>query len=180
MASSLESVKSSGAEKKPSRGDLSTQARQLFLRLRTNERQHLVEAAPVAQSHQNEDAGTHDEVWAEQKETNLSEVWRERETDPAERLAHWNEKENDANSPLMGNGRAHVRYGAAEKLRNRKNNESRKKDKWSSAIKQIQKHKKIAGRNRAKKIDQTSRWIFPLSFVIFNLTYWIYYLYWKE
>ncbi|KAF1748044.1 hypothetical protein GCK72_024511 [Caenorhabditis remanei] len=210
MASSLESVKSGvpGAEKKPSRADLGAHARQLFLRLRTNERQHLVEdppeqiamndtaydtvsqaysnsfsdeeAAPTTQQ-RNEDAEAQEEVWAEQKETNLSEVWKERDGDPAERLAHWNEKENDASSPLMGNGRAHVRYGAADKLRNRKcNDSSRKKEKWSSAIKQIQKHKKIAGRNRAKKIDQTSRWIFPLTFVIFNLTYWIYYLYWKE
>ncbi|NP_001368744.1 Ligand-Gated ion Channel [Caenorhabditis elegans] len=207
MASSLESVKSGNAEKKPSRGDLGAHARHLFLRLRTNERQHLVEdppeqiamndtaydtvsqaysnsfsdeeAAPVVQPPQNEDAEAQEEVWAEQKETNLSEVWKE--SDPAERLAHWNEKENDASSPLMGNGRAHVRYGAAEKMKNRKcNDSSRKKEKWSSAIKQIQKHKKIAGRNRAKKIDQTSRWIFPLTFIIFNLTYWIYYLYWKE
>lgn len=63
------------------------------------------QAAPVVQPPQNEDAEAQEEVWAEQKETNLSEVWKE--SDPAERLAHWNEKENDASSPLMGNGRAH-------------------------------------------------------------------------
>ncbi|CAP33244.2 Protein CBR-GGR-2 [Caenorhabditis briggsae] len=214
MASSMEFVKNgNGTEKKPSRGDLGAQTKQIFRKFRNNDRQHLVEdppeqiamndtaydtvsqaysnsfsdeeAAPITQQ-RNGDAEAQEEVWAEQKETNSSEVWKERDGTGgvdrgAERLAHWNEKENDASSPLMGNGRAHVRYGAAESLRSRKTNESsRKKDKWSSAIKQIQKHKEIAGRNRAKKIDQSSRWIFPLTFIIFNLTYWIYYLYWKE
>ncbi|UMM41921.1 hypothetical protein L5515_017961 [Caenorhabditis briggsae] len=214
MASSMEFVKNgNGTEKKPSRGDLGAQTKQIFRKFRNNDRQHLVEdppeqiamndtaydtvsqaysnsfsdeeAAPITQQ-RNGDAEAQEEVWAEQKETNLSEVWKERDGTGgvdrgAERLAHCNEKENDASSPLMGNGRAHVRYGAAESLRSRKTNESsRKKDKWSSAIKQIQKQKEIAGRNRAKKIDQSSRWIFPLTFIIFNLTYWIYYLYWKE
>ncbi|UMM41923.1 hypothetical protein L5515_017961 [Caenorhabditis briggsae] len=147
MASSMEFVKNgNGTEKKPSRGDLGAQTKQIFRKFRNNDRQHLVEAAPITQQ-RNGDAEAQEEVWAEQKETNLSEVWKERDGTGgvdrgAERLAHCNEKENDASSPLMGNGRAHVRYGAAESLRSRKTNESsRKKDKWSSAIKQIQKQK---------------------------------------
>ena len=73
-----------------------------------------IQAAPTTQQ-RNEDAEAQEEVWAEQKETNLSEVWKERDGDPAERLAHWNEKENDASSPLIGNGRAH---GEFEHLKN--------------------------------------------------------------
>uniref|UniRef100_A0A0K0FMF1 Uncharacterized protein n=1 Tax=Strongyloides venezuelensis TaxID=75913 RepID=A0A0K0FMF1_STRVS len=50
-------------------------------------------------------------------------------------------------------------------------------DKWSSAFRQIQNKKKIAARNNARRIDQKSRWMFPLSFLLFNISFWIYYLY---
>lgn len=50
-------------------------------------------------------------------------------------------------------------------------------DKWVSLIKQIQTNRKINARNEAKKIDQTSRWAFPVSFLIYNVFYWTYYLY---
>uniref|UniRef100_A0A0K0E9H0 Ig-like domain-containing protein n=1 Tax=Strongyloides stercoralis TaxID=6248 RepID=A0A0K0E9H0_STRER len=50
-------------------------------------------------------------------------------------------------------------------------------DKWASAFRQIQNKKKIAARNNARKIDQKSRWMFPLSFLLFNISFWIYYLY---
>ncbi|GMR31819.1 hypothetical protein PMAYCL1PPCAC_02014, partial [Pristionchus mayeri] len=51
-----------------------------------------------------------------------------------------------------------------------------KPNRWTSVVKQIQKNKKEAGRNRAKRIDQKSRWMFPLSFGLFNVVYWLYYL----
>uniref|UniRef100_A0A1I8A2U4 Neur_chan_memb domain-containing protein n=1 Tax=Steinernema glaseri TaxID=37863 RepID=A0A1I8A2U4_9BILA len=38
-------------------------------------------------------------------------------------------------------------------------------------------NRKISARNEAKRIDQKSRWAFPLSFLFFNLSYWTYYLY---
>lgn len=34
-----------------------------------------------------------------------------------------------------------------------------------------------AGRMQAKKIDAWSRWAFPLSYLMFHITYWTYYLY---
>ncbi|CAB3400375.1 unnamed protein product [Caenorhabditis bovis] len=207
MASSLESVKS---EKKNSRAEnISAQARQLFNRMKPSERLELDEVTTVqkamkdpaydtvsqaySNSFSDEEVITtqnknknlqhspepHD-VWGE-KETNLNEVWKDRDADTAERLAKWNDRDCEASSPLVPNGPT-IRYGATTefRIRKRKSNESRKKDKWNTTIKQIQKHKKIAGRNRAKKIDQTSRWLFPVLFLIFNMSYWSYYLYFKE
>ncbi|GMT04787.1 hypothetical protein PENTCL1PPCAC_26961 [Pristionchus entomophagus] len=50
-----------------------------------------------------------------------------------------------------------------------------KSDRWTTVVRQIQKNKKEAGRNRAKRIDQKSRWMFPFTFIIFNIIYWLYY-----
>uniref|UniRef100_A0A1I7XUY2 Neur_chan_LBD domain-containing protein n=1 Tax=Heterorhabditis bacteriophora TaxID=37862 RepID=A0A1I7XUY2_HETBA len=78
-----------------------------------------------------------------------------------------------------GNEKTSPSYGTTTARPTSTLNNTKPGDRWSTAIKQIQKHKKIAGRNRAKRIDQKSRWVFPLSFGLFNLSYWSYYLYFK-
>ncbi|CAD6185044.1 unnamed protein product [Caenorhabditis auriculariae] len=188
MASSLETV----SDQKVSRSEqLTNQARHLLYRIRSNnDRQNLVEVAKehiamndtafdtISQAYSNS-FSDEEAVPDEQGTGPAADVWRDRENETAERLANWAQRECSVRSPLVPNGKpAGVTYGAAEDRTDKK--EHGKKDRWNTAIKQIQKHKKIAGRNRAKKIDQTSRWIFPLSFVIFNFSYWSYYLYFKE
>ncbi|CAJ0605527.1 unnamed protein product [Cylicocyclus nassatus] len=110
----------------------------------------------------------------------INEVWKKRIFDKAERLANWTDDDRRGSirrrsSLLLSKISNDTIVSNAEK------NSLRKKaqEKWKSTIKQVQKSKKDAQRMRAKVIDQTSRWLFPLSFLIFNAIYWSYYLYFK-
>ncbi|CAJ0563583.1 unnamed protein product, partial [Mesorhabditis spiculigera] len=96
-----------------------------------------------------------------------------------------------AHNGLTANNSKSTTYGSTAE--NKEPNKEKKGDKWTNTIKQLQKHKrpsllpniqlsrlithdrKMAGRNRAKKIDQKSRWVFPATFIIFNIMYWGYY-----
>ncbi|CAI4226763.1 unnamed protein product [Auanema sp. JU1783] len=216
MASSLESV----AEKKRSE-QLSHRARDIIDRLKGKDHQQLVEDECIrlngipfdtisnaySNSYSDDEQNPH-QTSQRRKVTVVSdtgdipkiEIWRNKEAETAERLANWatfDERPSSAKhrgsvwSRLIPNGQdkspTHSNYGSTT----RSQNGEVRPDKWSSAIKQIQKHKprrssiwyslkKMAGRNRAKRIDQKSRWMFPLTFIIFNITYWFYYLIWKE
>uniref|UniRef100_A0A914DAG8 Neurotransmitter-gated ion-channel transmembrane domain-containing protein n=1 Tax=Acrobeloides nanus TaxID=290746 RepID=A0A914DAG8_9BILA len=119
------------------------------------------------------------------------ERWRERE---AERLANWAKVEIGC-APSENNTTSNIWSKVLSKTSvvssdgnassgpvrvNSTNSKDGKKpmvDRWSSILKQVQKNKKIAARHEAKKIDQRSRWAFPLSFLCFNVSYWAYYLY---
>ncbi|TKR83164.1 hypothetical protein L596_016796 [Steinernema carpocapsae] len=112
---------------------------------------------------------------------NQDNTWRERIRD-GERLANWSQTDNNDNdqrdnehhkwSRLLQNGTA-GNYGT----RGRTTPVKKQSDKWASTVKQLNKNKKISARNEAKRIDQKSRWVFPMTFVIFNISYWTYYLY---
>ncbi|KAK0407506.1 hypothetical protein QR680_019229 [Steinernema hermaphroditum] len=118
----------------------------------------------------------------DEHQNNNGSSWRDSERE-AERLANWTHVEHplperDASperekwSRLLQNGTA-GNYGSRGKTAPPK----KKGDRWVSTIKQLKHNKKISARNEAKRIDQKSRWAFPLSFLFFNLSYWTYYLY---
>ncbi|CAJ0962361.1 unnamed protein product, partial [Mesorhabditis belari] len=119
-----------------------------------------------------------------------NEIWKDREDQKAERLANWAAFDDSSGqickrspsvwSRLVPNGVA-AHNGSANHSKSTtygsmgEKKEGKRGDKWTNTIKQLQKHKKMAGRNRAKKIDQKSRWVFPATFIIFNILYWGYY-----
>uniref|UniRef100_A0AC34R1E0 Uncharacterized protein n=1 Tax=Panagrolaimus sp. JU765 TaxID=591449 RepID=A0AC34R1E0_9BILA len=127
--------------------------------------------------------------------SNQDDRRRERE---AERLANWAktntlleaEEITSSAEPMIGGALWHrLRIHATETVSDQEE-EQRKHgkhskfpkvagigEKWTTAIKQIQRNKKIMARHEAKRIDQISRWSFPLAFGIFNAVYWLYYLY---
>uniref|UniRef100_A0A7E4UUE5 Neur_chan_LBD domain-containing protein n=1 Tax=Panagrellus redivivus TaxID=6233 RepID=A0A7E4UUE5_PANRE len=101
-----------------------------------------------------------------------------------ERLANWAKAsvDNSVNEPLLA-----PTSGGSSGIGNVGGAETNGKpkllkvagigEKWTTALKQMQRNKKMLARHEAKKIDQFSRWSFPLAFGLFNLSYWTYYLY---
>ncbi|KAF8381128.1 ggr-2, partial [Pristionchus pacificus] len=113
--------------------------------------------------------GTTTSVWSKLQMQNGSANYGSVAIVAEEGLKHRN------GAALTGNGETPKKSGggraaigrAVSKLKN---------DRWTNVVRQIQKNKKEAGRNRAKRIDQKSRWMFPLTFIIFNVIYWLYYI----
>ncbi|CAD5220856.1 unnamed protein product [Bursaphelenchus okinawaensis] len=116
--------------------------------------------------------------------------WRERE---AERLANWSRPElscdglmDTNNRNYWNNNNENTRDSNVDQTFNENTTSPAKSTvsgalKWTSVIRQIQKSKasrKEFGKMQAKKIDEWSRWVFPLSYLMFHIVYWSYYLYW--
>uniref|UniRef100_A0A914WSG8 Neurotransmitter-gated ion-channel ligand-binding domain-containing protein n=1 Tax=Plectus sambesii TaxID=2011161 RepID=A0A914WSG8_9BILA len=49
--------------------------------------------------------------------------------------------------------------------------------KWTSSVRKLQMLRKWKNRKMAQRIDRYSRICFPLTFIVFNIVYWIYYVY---
>lgn len=53
----------------------------------------------------------------------------------------------------------------------------RTQEKWTTSVKKLQVIRKWKNRKVAQRIDRYSRICFPTTFIVFNIVYWIYYVY---
>lgn len=50
-------------------------------------------------------------------------------------------------------------------------------DEWAESIRRVKAIHRAQNRKAAQSVDQKSRFLFPLAFLLFNACYWIYYIY---